>query len=65
MSLTTLRVELLLYAEIKYFDWLKIVMLQGTANQSALLQCSYSVAMLFLNLFMTSACRFHSIDFSP
>ena len=63
MSLTTLRVELLLYAEIKYFDWLKIVMLQGTANQSALLQCSYAILKLVYDISLSfSFHRLLSID---
>ena len=36
---------MLCYVEIKYSDWLKIVMLIGIANQSALFQLLYKLFM--------------------
>ena len=51
--LTNLRIAKLHFSEIKYCDWLKIVMWLGTANQSALFQ--HCIVTLLSDLFLTSA----------
>ena len=51
--------QILCYAEISHPDWLKIVMVLGTANQSAWFQGS--VAILLWNLFMRLALDLLSI----